>query len=125
MEKTVMLSGIVTLFLFTVLGNVLNDAFSLPVPGSVIGLVLLVIYLQISGKDSEALDKVSQLCVRYLGVLFIPGCVGVFFLGDLLAQQWLPIALAIFVATPFSLVVTSLLVQWLLNRRTKSEHHHG
>ena len=120
-----MLSGIVTLFLFTVLGNVLNDTFSLPVPGSVIGLVLLVIYLQISGKDSEALDKVSQLCVRYLGVLFIPGCVGVFFLGDLLAQQWLPIALAIFVATPFTLVVTALLVQWLLNRRTKSEHHHG
>ena len=120
-----MLSGIVTLFLFTVLGNVLNDAFSLPVPGSVIGLVLLVIYLQISGQDSESLDKVSQLCVRYLGVLFIPGCVGVFFLGDLLVQQWLPIALAIFVATPFSLVVTALLVQWLLNHRTKSEHHHG
>lgn len=120
-----MLSGIVTLFSFTVIGNVINDALSLPIPGSVIGLVLLVIYLQISGTDSESLNTVSQLCIRYLGVLFIPGCVGVFFLGDLLAQQWLPITLAILVATPISLVATALLVQWLLNLGTKSEHHHG
>ena len=122
-----MLSGIVTLLLFTVLGNVLNDALSLPVPGSVIGLILLVIYLQVSDTDNESLDKVSQLCVRYIAVLFIPGCVGVFFMGDLLAQQWLPITLAIVVGTPISLLVTALLLQWLLKRYSKSgaEHHHG
>ncbi len=122
-----MLSGIVTLLLFTVLGNVLNDALSLPVPGSVIGLILLVIYLQVSDTDNESLDKVSQLCVRYIAVLFIPGCVGVFFMGDLLAQQWLPIALAIIVGTPISLLATALLLQWLLKRYSKSEaeHHHG
>ena len=75
------LSGIVTLLLFTVVGEVINDIFSLPVPGSVIGLVLLVIYLQLSGKEHEGLDKVSQFCIRYLALLFVPGCVGIFFLG--------------------------------------------
>ncbi len=73
------LSGIVTLLFFTVVGDVLSDALSLPVPGSVMGLILLVIYLQISGGVSESLDKVSQFCIRYLAVLFIPGCVGIFF----------------------------------------------
>ncbi len=121
------LSGIVTLLFFTVLGDVLSDALSLPVPGSVMGLILLVIYLQISGGVSESLDKVSQFCIRYLAVMFIPGCVGIFFLGDLLLQQWLPITLAMLVATPVSLVITAVLLQWLLKRfaAESGENHHG
>lgn len=92
------LSGIVTLLFFTVLGDVLSDTFSLPVPGSVMGLILLVIYLQLSGGISESLDKVSQFCIRYLAVLFIPGCVGIFSLSGLLLQQWLPVTMAVLVA---------------------------
>ena len=113
------LPGIVTLLFFTVAGEIVNDLFDLPVPGSVIGLILLVVYLQVSGKESEGLDKVSQFCIRYLAVLFIPGCVGVFFLSDLLLQQWLPITLAMLVATPLTLVLTALLMQWLLKRFDK------
>lgn len=121
------LSGIVTLLFFTVLGEVLSDASNLPVPGSVMGLLLLVIYLQLSGGVSESLDKASQFCIRYLAVLFIPGCVGIFFLSDLLLQQWLPITLAVLVATPVSLVLTAILVQWLLKRfaAESGENHHG
>ncbi|WP_257294837.1 CidA/LrgA family protein [Endozoicomonas sp. YOMI1] len=119
------LSGIVTLLFFTVLGDLLSDVLSLPVPGSVMGLILLVIYLQLSGGVSESLDKVSQFCIRYLAVLFIPGCVGIFFLSDLLLQQWLPITLAMLVATPVSLVLTAVLLQWLLKRFAGGENHHG
>ncbi len=108
------LSGIVTLLFFTVAGDALSRAFNLPVPGSVLGLILLVLYLQ-RGAD-ESLERVSQFCIRYLAVLFIPGCVGIFFLGDLLLEQWLPIILAILIATPVSLVLTALLMQWLLKR---------
>lgn len=109
-----MLSGIVTLLLFTVIGNLLSDGLGIPVPGPVIGLILLVAYIQLKGEIDESLDKVSQFCIRYLAALFVPGLVGVFFLGDLLSKQWLPLALAIFVATPVSLVLTALLMQWLL-----------
>ncbi|WP_157673384.1 CidA/LrgA family protein [Endozoicomonas ascidiicola] len=121
------LPGIVTLLFFTVAGEIVNDLFDLPVPGSVIGLILLVVYLQVSANESEGLDKVSQFCIRYLAVLFIPGCVGIFFLSDLLLQQWLPITLAMLVATPVSLVLTALLMQWLLKRFEKASEgeHHG
>ncbi|OED50267.1 hypothetical protein ACH42_01275 [Endozoicomonas sp. (ex Bugula neritina AB1)] len=118
-----MLSGIVTLLLFTVTGNLLSDALSLPIPGSVIGLFLLVIYLQLKGEIEEPLDRVSQFCIRYLVVLFIPGCVGVFFLSDLLMEQWLPIVLAMLVATPITLGLTALLLQWLLKKTGKEIHH--
>ena len=81
-----MLSGIVTLLLFTVIGNLLSDGLRLPVPGAVIGLILLVAYIQLKGEIDEPLDKVSQFCIRYLAALFLPGLVGVFFMGDLLAK---------------------------------------
>ncbi len=109
-----MLSGIVTLLLFTVIGNFLSEGLGLPVPGSVIGLILLVIYIQLQGEVSESLDSVSQFCIRYLALLFIPGCVGIYFLGDLLADQWLPILAAVLIATPLSLIFTAVVMQWTL-----------
>lgn len=114
-----MLSGIVTLLLFTVIGNLISDGLRLPVPGSVIGLFLLMIYLQLIGEINDALDAVSQFCIRYLAVLFIPGCVGIFFLRDLLMEQWLPVLLAMLVATPITLGLTALLLQWLLRQMSK------
>ena len=118
-----MLSGIVTLLLFTVIGNLLSDGLRLPVPGAVIGLILLVAYIQLKGEIDESLDTVSQFCIRYLAALFLPGLVGVFFLGDLLAQQWLPIALVILVATPVSLLLTALLMQKLIKLFDKEQRN--
>ena len=118
-----MLSGIVTLLLFTVVGNLISDGLNIPVPGSVIGLVLLMIYLQMKGEIEESLDKVSQFCIRYLAALFVPGCVGIFFLSDLLTQQWLPIFLAMIVATPITLGMTALILQWLLKKFGKELHN--
>ena len=109
-----MLSGIVTLLLFTVIGNLLSEGLGLPVPGPVTGLILLVAYIRLKGEIDEPLEKVSGFCIRYLAALFLPGLVGVFFMGDLLAKQWLPIVLVILVATPVSLVLTALLMQRLM-----------
>ena len=111
-----MLSGIVTLLLFTVMGNIISESLNLPVPGAVSGLILLMAFLQIRGETSEALEKVSQFCIRYLSVLFIPASVGIFFMTDLLAAQWLPISIALFIATPVSLLLTALFMQFLLKR---------
>ena len=112
-----MLSGFVTLLLFTVLGETVSTLFRLPVPGAVSGLILLVIWLQVSGGSSDNLQKVSQFCIRYIAVLFIPASVAVFFMTDLLASQWLPLVLAVFVATPVGIVICGHFMQWLLRRK--------
>ncbi len=109
-----MLSGIVTLLSFTVAGNVISESLHLPIPGAVIGLILLMLYLQLRDEVPAPVEKVSQFCIRYLSVLFIPASVGIFFMTDLLAAQWLPISLALLVATPVSLVLTALIMQGLL-----------
>ena len=112
-----MLPGFVTLLLFTVLGDVVSTLLQLPVPGAVTGLILLVVWLQVKGEPSENLQKVSQFCIHYLSALFIPASVAVFFMTDLWSRQWLPIVLAVFVATPLGIVICGRFMQWLLRRR--------
>ena len=92
------------------------DALHLPIPGAVTGLILLLVYLQIRGEPSETLEKVGAFCIRYLAILFIPASVGIFFMTDLLAVQWLPICTALLIGTPASLALTALLMQFLLKR---------
>ncbi|OED49214.1 hypothetical protein ACH42_01950 [Endozoicomonas sp. (ex Bugula neritina AB1)] len=112
-----MLSGFVTLLFFTALGDVISVVFKLPMPGAVTGLILLVVWLQIKGKASESLQQVSQFCIRYMAILFIPASVAVFFMTDLLSRQWWPLVLAVFVATPVGIVICGHFMQWLLRRR--------
>lgn len=117
-----MLLGITILLAFSVLGDLLSDLLSLPIPGAVTGLILLVIVLQVRSNVPCALRLTSETCIRYMAVLFIPGCVGVFFLGDVLREQWLPITLAIFVATPVSLILTAAVMQLMLSRYSHRDH---
>lgn len=112
-----MLSGFVTLLFFTALGDAISALFKLPMPGAVTGLIILVVWLQIKGEGSESLQQVSQFCIRYMAILFIPASVAVFFMTDLLARQWLPLALAVFVATPVGIVISGHFMQWQLRRR--------
>ena len=90
-----------------------------PIPGAVTGLILLVIWLQAKGGASEELQQVSQFCIRYMAILFIPASVAVFFMTDLLSRQWLPLVLATFVATPVGIVLSGHFMQWLLRRGEK------
>ena len=114
-----MLSGFITLLLFTVLGDGISAIFKLPIPGAVTGLILLVIWLQVKGGAPKELQQVSQFCIRYMAVLFIPSSVAVFFMTDLLSRQWLPLVLATFVATPIGIVISGHFMQWLLRRGGK------
>ncbi|UYM17380.1 CidA/LrgA family protein [Endozoicomonas euniceicola] len=114
-----MLSGFVTLLLFTVAGEAISAMFNLPVPGAVTGLILLLIWLRVKGGVSDNLQKVSQFCIHYMAVLFIPSAVAIFFMAELLSRQWLPLVLATFVATPVGIVVSGHFMQWLLRRGEK------
>lgn len=109
-----MLSGVVTLLAFTVAGDLVSESLHLPVPGAVTGMILLMLYLQWRDTIPPPLETVSRMCIRYLSILFLPASVGIFFMTDLLASQWLPLGLALLVATPLSLVMTAGLMQGLL-----------
>lgn len=95
-------------------GTVIQQAAGLPVPGPVIGLVLLLALLVWRGGPSESLAGTAQGILKYLGLLFVPAGVG--FITELheLRANALAIAVGIAVSTILGMAVTGLLMQWLL-----------
>ncbi len=108
-----MIGTLATLLVFQALGEGLAYALSLPIPGPVIGMVLLLIYLMMKDDAATRLAPTSMELLRHLSLLFVPAGVGIMVHARLIAAEWLPIAVALVVSTVISIAVTALVVRWL------------
>lgn len=97
-------------------GRKISAAFSLPVPGSVLGMLLLLLGLMIYGGVPRGLARVSEQLLRLLALLFLPAAVGVFYLRDLSAADWLGLLAATVFGTLLSLLLCALLLKKLLGK---------
>jgi holin-like protein len=115
-----MIFGLVQILLFQSLGELVSKFLLPTLPGPVIGLVLLVLWLVIRKGVNAELAMVADGFSQYLGLLFVPAAVGVvLFLPQLKAN-----AMAIISALIGSVVLTiasSALVARLLSKRTADE----
>ena len=102
-------------------GTVIQQASGLPVPGAVLGLVMLLVWLVRTGGPSPALHGTAQGLLRYLGLLFVPAGVGVVSELPAIEQNGLALAIAIPVSTLLGLLVTGLLMQFFLRRQVVAE----
>lgn len=92
-------------------------AAGLPLPGPILGMMLLFAILLLRGGEvPQALAATSDALLRNLGLLFIPAGVGVIAHLGLLAEALLPIALAISIGTLAAIAFTGRLMQALLRR---------
>lgn len=108
-----MIPALFGLLFLQLLGEVLVSLVGLPVPGPVVGMLLLFLYLMMRGEADESLKGVSQVLLQNLSLLFIPAGAGILLHVHRLADDWLPIVLSVFVSTLLTMMVTGLMVQWL------------
>jgi putative effector of murein hydrolase LrgA (UPF0299 family) len=110
-----MLQALGMLLLCQLAGEILVREFVLPMPGPVIGLVLLVAGLlffarrgRISGEsvDRSELGKAANALLGALGILFVPAGVGVTQNLRLFEAYGLDLSLALIGSTAATLVVT-------------------
>lgn len=112
-----MIRGLALLLLCQLAGEAVARALVLPVPGPVLGLVLLLIGLHLAGRlrrreepSAAVLDveRVSDGLLAVLALLFVPAGVGVVQHLGLIGQHGLALGLALVVSTAVTLVVTVL-----------------
>ena len=108
-----MIHGLVQLFIFQALGELVSK-FTLPfIPGPVLGLVLLLTYLGVRGHVPASIDLVGGSVLQHLGLLFIPASVGVvLYLPLLQANAW-AISAALVVSVVATVAVTAGLLKVL------------
>ena len=115
-----MISGLVQILLFQSIGELVSKFLLPTLPGPVIGLVLLVLWLVLRKGINSELALVADGFSQYLGLLFVPAAVGVvLFLPQLQAN-----ALAIISALVGSVILTiasSALVVRFLSKKDAHE----
>ena len=105
------------LLMLKLTGEVLHRLLHLPVPGPVLGMIILAAYLLRRPEAMESgLRRVTAPLLNNMGLLFVPAGVGVVEVFDVLRRQWMPIEVGVMGSTMLALVVTGVLMQWLLRQ---------
>ena len=116
-----LLRGLTWLVLFQLLGTALNHLILPVLPGPIIGLVLLLIYLMVRGEVSEPLSLAANNLLRYLPLLLVPPAVGVMvYAADIAADFW-AIAGALVLSLLISMAFVGVLMQRLLKPHANRE----
>lgn len=110
-----MLKAFAILLTCQLVGEAITRGLELPLPGPVLGLVILVAILFAAERwrlvnsatiDETSLGKVSNGLIATLGILFVPAGVGVIQEAGLLGKYGVALAAALLVSTVLTLVVT-------------------
>lgn len=112
-----MLAALTTLLVFQLAGEVVAQAFGLPVPGPVIGLALLFATLTVRDGAGAGLRDTANGLLAHLSLLFVPAGVGVMVHVERLGDEWLPVVAALLGSTLLTIAASALVMRRLLSRR--------
>lgn len=111
-----MLGYLTLIFGCQLAGELVAVATGWPIPGPVIGMVLLLVGLALRGRIPAELGGVSDSLIRNLSLLFVPAGVGVMQHARLIGHELVPISVALVVSTVLTIAVTGLFMAWLDTR---------
>ena len=116
-----MLEALTLILVCQLAGEVTTRAFGLPVPGPVLGMLLLLAWLWFKGGVSDEVGRTADALLGNLSLLFVPAGVGIMVHWDKVQAQWLAITAALVFGTLVTILVTALTMagvqRWLAWRR--------
>lgn len=101
--------GIILLLYF--IGELLVFILQIKIPGSIIGMLLLLVSLQLNIIKVEDIKEVATFFLNNMLILFIPLGVGLASQWDLIFKEWLAILISIILSTFIVLLTVSLLIR--------------
>ncbi len=116
-----LLRGFLWLTGFWLAGESLVVLLDLPISAGVVGMLLLTIALLLRIGRLEDIAAASQPLIGLLAMLIMPGVVGVFFVADEFAGQWLAVAVALVGGTLASVLTTLLLMRRCMPAAPRTE----
>jgi len=121
-----MISGLVQLFLWQGLGELLSKFFLPGIPGPVLGLLLLLAYLCLRGQVDTDLAMVADSFRQHLGLLFVPASVGVLLFLPELQTHAVAVSTALLVSVILTIAVTAIVLKvfWYVSLKRSKGHRH-
>ena len=112
------------IFMISLVGEGISSVFHLPVPGSIIGLVLLFLALQFKILRLRHISMVGNFLLANMTILFLPPAVGSMDKFQVIAPYLLPIILIVLGAIVLNVCVIAVVVQ-LIKTRFEGDYEEG
>lgn len=109
--------GIILIILF--LGETISVLTKIAVPGTIIGMIILLAALLTGFLKIEMIEDVANVILDHLAFLFIPASVGLLKSFHLVRDEWIYILIILVLSTALVIGVTALTVQFLRRRFRK------
>jgi holin-like protein len=100
--------GFIALGVLSFAGDLLRERLRLPVPGMVLGLLMLLVALTLLGRVPVGLRRAADVLIRHMNLFFIPAAVGAAAYAGLLRDDLGSIAAALLLGTWAALAVGAL-----------------
>ena len=107
----------IIIFGIYLLGVLITDITGVPIPGNVIGMVILFLLLYLKVIKVEQISTISNFFLEHLAFFFIPAGVGLISSFSVIKNIWLQLLIVCFVTTAITMICTGLVVQKIANKK--------
>lgn len=115
-----MLFCFLVLLVFQFLGEAITRLLELPIPGPVIGMMLLFFTLIAFPWLLAKLEHAAMAMLQHLSLLFIPAGVGIMVSVSQIGDHWFAIVVSMVVSTLLTMIVTAVSFAYFQQRSSDS-----
>jgi holin-like protein len=106
-----MLLQIAQLMLFQFAGEAIVKSVGVAFPGPLCGMLLLLLFLLLTGGPSNELRAAGTKLIDHLGLLFVPAGSAIIAYGGLFAREGLAVLAALFVSTTVAIHIAGVVAE--------------
>ena len=114
--------SLILIILFS--GQIVQQKFDMSIPGTVLGMVILLLLLMARIIKVERVEKITKILLEHLTLFFVPVGIGVITMLDKIEDIWIPLLIILFISTMVVMIVTGLTIQ-ILDKYTTNKSRKG
>lgn len=103
-------------------GEIIRRAIPLPIPASIYGLVLMLVFLCTGAIRLEWVEGAGNLLVAIMPLMFIPAAAGLIDVWEVVKPILLPLIVITILTTLIDIFVAGWVSQLIIRHRRKQKH---
>ncbi|PGZ97940.1 holin-like protein [Bacillus pseudomycoides] len=119
MKFTKIIVQVAALYVLNMIGTWIQGALHIPIPGSLIGMFLLLILLGLKILPLKWFELGAETLLALMPFLLIPPTIGLMDYGSFLMNKGISLCIAIVASTFLIIIVAGHTGQYLANRKEK------
>lgn len=113
------MKGFFIILISLMFGNLITALTKVPIPGSIFGMLILLILLQSKNVKLETVDSAAGVLLSVMMILFIPGAVNLMNVYDKFDGVIIQVFFIVVVTTIMIMVVTGIVAEQIIKAINK------